>query len=93
MIRQGFPQQASAETSMRRVQIRIDEEMYRGLRRLAIQRQQSLSATIRDLLSRGLRRPRRRLTLKDFPWVGSFRSEDPGRVSEEHDDVLGQEPW
>jgi len=78
MIRQAFPQQASAETSMRRVQIRIDEEMYRGLRRLAIQRQQSLSATIRDLLSRGL---------------GSFRSEDPGRVSEEHDDVLGQEPW
>jgi len=81
---------------MRRVQIQIDEETYEALRRRAFERRQSLAATIREILSqkmpRGARR-RRRLTLADFPWVGSFSSKDPYTVSEEHDRALAETEW
>lgn len=77
---------------MKRLQIQLDEATYEALRRRAFQRRRSLSATIRDLLAEQLagRRERRKLTLKDFPWISSFSRKDPYPVSEEHDRALSE---
>ena len=79
---------------MRRVQIQLDEATYELLRRRAFERRQSLAVTIREVLHEKLqpaRKPRRRL--EDFSFIGAFRSGEPNRVSEEHDEVLGEQPW
>ena len=68
--------------------------MYEVLRRRAFARRQSLAATIREVLEEKLvARRRRRLTLRDFPWVGAFASGQPDNVSERHDEVLGEGRW
>lgn len=86
---------------MRRVQVKLDERTYAALRRRARDRHESISATVRELLREGLRASehartpgrKKRLTLKDFPWIGAFSSSDPFAVSEEHDRVLGESEW
>jgi hypothetical protein len=80
---------------MRRVQIQLDERTYEALRRRAFARRLSISAMVREVLQEKLRSGRRmrRLTMKDFPWIGSFASKDPYVVSEEHDRALGEGPW
>ncbi len=78
----------------KRIQIQINEGMYEALRRRAFERRQSLAATIREALEEKLgARGRRRLTLRDFPWVGAFASGKPNNVSERHDEVLGEGRW
>ncbi len=81
---------------MRRLQIQIDEACYEAVRRRAFQRRQSMAATIRELLAEALpKAPRKRkLRLEDPTFVGSMASSGkPNRVSEEHDEILGQGRW
>lgn len=79
---------------MRRTQIQLDERTYKALRRRAYERGCSISAIVREILTRSLggRRPQKRLTLKDFPFIGAGRS-DQGKlspVSERHDEALAE---
>jgi hypothetical protein len=80
---------------MRRVQIQLDERTYEAMRRRAFERRQSLAAAIRELLQERLEaRPRkRRLTMKDFPWIGAIKTGKRDNVSERHDEILGEGPW
>ncbi len=79
---------------MRRVQIQLDERTYEALRRRAFAHRQSLASLIRELLREKLEsRPRKRLTLNDFPWIGAYSSGAPDNVSERHDEVLGEDRW
>ncbi|MBI3455483.1 MAG: ribbon-helix-helix protein, CopG family [Candidatus Rokubacteria bacterium] len=79
---------------MRRTQIQLDEQSYETLRRRAFERGCSISALVRELLAQSLggQTPRRRLTVKDFPFVGAGRSRQ-GRlspVSERHDEAFAE---
>ncbi len=79
---------------MRRLQIQLDESSYEALRRRAFERRQSLAATVRELLGQSLRTARKRQRrLEDFTFVGSGKSPQPVRISEEHDEALGQGRW
>jgi hypothetical protein len=81
---------------MKRVQILLDEDVYETLRRRAFERRKSLAAVVREILQERLQpapRHKRRLTLKDFPWIGSFSSKDPYPVSEQHDRALAEAEW
>lgn len=78
---------------MRRMQIQIEEPTYEALRRRAFERRQSLAATVRELLEEALRPASPRRRLKDFKFIGAGASKRRGRVSEEHDAVLGEERW
>jgi hypothetical protein len=79
---------------MKRTQIQLDDRTYAVLRRQAFERGCSISALARELLAEALRsRPRRRrLMLRDFPFVGAGRSEQGALapVSEGHDEALAQ---
>lgn len=79
---------------MRRTQIQLDERTYEVLRRRAFQKGCSISSLVRELLaySLGTGKAKRRLTIKDFSFVGAGRSRQ-GRlspVSERHDEALGK---
>ena len=77
---------------MRRTQIQLDDKTYAALRRRAYEQGRSISALARELLAQslGARRPTRRLTLKDFPFVGvgSSHQGPESPVSERHDEAL-----
>lgn len=77
---------------MKRTQIQLDERTYETLRRRAFEKGCSFSALVRELLthSLGTSRTKRRLTIKDFTFIGAGRSRQ-GRlspVSERHDEAL-----
>lgn len=80
--------------TMHRTQIQLDRETYQALRRLAFERGQSLSATIRELLRQalGITRPSPR-KIEQFTFIGAFASGEPNRISEEHDKPLGEQQW
>ena len=80
---------------MRRLQIQLDDATYEALRHRAFEGRQSLAATIRELLGHALtpQQRKRKLRLEDFTFIGSFASGSPNRVSEEHDEVLGEGRW
>lgn len=79
---------------MKRTQIQLDEQTYAVLRRWAYARGCSVSALVRELLTEALGTPpaKRRLTLKDLPFVGAGRSEQgpAAPVSERHDEALAE---
>lgn len=79
---------------MKRTQLQLDEPTYESLRRRAFQRGISMAALIRELLQEKLgTTPSRRLSLEDFPFIGSGRSE-PGNldpISERHDEALAED--
>lgn len=79
---------------MKRTQVQLDEQTYTALRRRAYARGCSISALIRELLAQalGTKPVSRRLTLKDFPFVGTGRSaQGPGApISERHDEALAE---
>ncbi len=80
---------------MKRLQIQLDEATYKALRRQAFEKHQSLAATVREVLGQALLSlpPKRKLRLEDFTFIGSFASGSPNRVSEEHDEILGEGRW
>ena len=77
---------------MKRTQLQIEESTYEALRRRAYEEGKSISAVVRELLAEGLgeRRRERRLTIDDFPFVGSGRTRQGALqpVSERHDEAL-----
>jgi hypothetical protein len=77
---------------LRRAQIQFDEKTYQAIRRRAYDNGCSLSAVVRDLVERGLspEKPKKRLSLKDLPFVGCARSKqgELAPVSERHDEAL-----
>lgn len=77
---------------MRRTQVQLDEQTYATLRRLAYERRRSISALVREMLAQslGARKPRHRLTLGNFTFIGAGRSEQGklSPVSERHDEAL-----
>jgi plasmid stability protein len=79
---------------MKRTQIQLDERTYAALRRRAYERGCSISALARELLTEalGTRPAKKRLSLKDFSFVGAGRSEqgELAPVSERHDEALAQ---
>jgi len=79
---------------MKRTQIQLDDQTYAALRRRAYARGCSISALVRELLAQvlGTRRPPRRLTLRDLPFVGAGRSQQGAAapVSERHDEALAE---
>lgn len=80
--------------SMKRTQIQLDEWTYETLRRRAYERGSSISALVRNVLVQSLRGrgPRRRLSLKQFRFIGAGRSRHGrlGPVSERHDEALAE---
>ena len=79
---------------MKRTQIQLDEWIYETLRRQAYQQGCSVSALIRNMLAQTLRprSPKRRSSLKQFPFIDAGRSQQ-GRlapVSERHDEVWAE---
>ncbi len=79
---------------MRRTQLQLDEETYAALRRRAYEERRSLSSVARDLLAAALRGRgrKRRLTMRDFAFIGVGRSRHAGLapVSERHDEALAE---
>lgn len=79
---------------MRRTQLQLDQRTYDALRRQAFERGTSISALARDILAEwlGTQKPRKHLTIKDFPWIGAGRSDqgDLSPVSEHHDEALAR---
>lgn len=77
---------------MKRTQIQLEEQTYETLRHQAYERGCSISALVRDMLahSLGAPSPRRRLTVKQFTFIGGGRSQQAKRapVSERHDEAL-----
>lgn len=80
---------------MKRLQIQLDDATYNALRRHAFEKHQSLAATVREVIGQALvAQPRKRkLRMEDFTFIGSFASGSPNRVSEEHDEILGEGRW
>lgn len=79
---------------MKRTQIQLDERTYETLRRRAYERGSSISALVRNALARSLetRTSKRRLTIKQFTFVGAGRSRQGklSPVSERHDEAMAQ---
>jgi len=79
---------------VRRTQLQLDEETYAALRRRAYEERRSLSSVARDLLAAALRGRgrKRRLTMRDFAFIGVGRSRQAGLspVSEHHDEALAE---
>lgn len=71
--------------------IQIDEETYQALKRRAFEEGRSIASIIREALSRheAAARP---LSIHDFPFVGSGKSDADrrDRVSERHDAALAE---
>ena len=79
---------------MKRAQIQFDDATYAALRRRAYEEHRSISSVVREELAKALipKKPRKRLTLKDFPFVGAGRTKQGGQspVSERHDEALAE---
>ena len=79
---------------MKRAQIQFDDATYAALRRRAYEERRSISSVVREELGKALlpKRPGKRLTLKDFPFVGAGRTKQRGLspVSERHDEALAE---
>ena len=79
---------------MKKTQIQLDDETYAALRRRAYEEHRSISSVVREALGEklGTRKRKRRLTLKDFPFVGVGRTRQGSLtpVSERHDEALAQ---
>jgi hypothetical protein len=82
--------------SLHRVQVLLDEEAYRQVKRRAYDRGRSISGEIQELAA-GRReagdRKKKKLTIDDLAFVGSFKGGQPDNVSERHDEVLGEGRW
>jgi len=79
---------------MKRTLIQFDEDTYYKLRHRAFERRQSISAVVRELVSRGLvsRKQKKYTRVDQFSSVGAGRSRQ-GRlspVSEKHDEALAE---
>ena len=79
---------------MKRAQIQFDDATYAALRRRAYEEHRSISSVVREELRKILlpEKPRKHLTLKDFPFVGAGRTKqgDLSPVSERHDEALAE---
>ena len=79
---------------MVRTLIQFDEDTYYKLRRRAFDEKQSISAVVRELVSKGLEKKRRRKfsRIEDFQSVSAGRSKQSGLapVSESHDEALAE---
>ena len=79
---------------MKRTLIQFDEDTYHKVRHRAFEKKQSISAVVRELVSKGLGNGKRKkyTRIEDFKSVGSGSSK-PGRlapVSERHDEALAE---
>jgi hypothetical protein len=79
---------------MKRALIQLEEDMYDELRRRAFQEKKSISGLIRVMIKKQIELPNRsrRLSIKDFRFVGAGRSRQGTLkpVSERHDEALGE---
>ncbi len=78
---------------MIRTQIQLNETTHRLLKNRAHSENRSMSALVRDAVNQYLQTPpRRKLTLKDFTFIGSGRSDSngPRPLSTRHDDALAE---
>ena len=78
---------------MIRTQIQLNETTHRLLKNRAHSENRSMSALVRDAVNQYLQTPpRRKLTLKDFKFIGAGRSESngPRPLSTRHDDALAE---
>ena len=78
---------------MVRTQIQLNESTHRLLKNRAHSENRSMSALVRDAVNQYLQTPpRRKLTLKDFKFIGSGRSspDDPRSLSIHHDDIFAE---
>ena len=78
---------------MIRTQIQLNETTHRLLKNRAHSENRSMSALVRDAVNQYLQNPpRRKLTLKDFTFIGSGRSDSngPRPLSTRHDDALAE---
>ena len=78
---------------MVRTQIQLNETTHRLLKNRAHSENRSMSALVRDAVNQYLQTPpRRKLTLKDFTFIGSGRSDSngPRPLSTRHDDALAE---
>ena len=73
---------------MIRTQIQLDDQTYEALRQKAFAERKSLSAVVRELLSRALGSQTRKARRK-FTFVGMVRGRKKD-VSARHDDYLGE---
>jgi len=75
---------------MRRLLVQLDEKTFSRLKKRAIKEERSMASIVRESLEKS--EPRRKLTMKDFSWIGKGRSEqgDLAPVSENHDDALAE---
>lgn len=82
---------------MKRMRIQLDEETYAAVRRRAYEGKRSVSAVVRDAVAEtlGVRRPKERLGLRQFAFVGAGRSRQGklSPVSERHDEALAAALW
>lgn len=84
---------------MVRTQILLDEKTYQDLKRRAAKEKKSLSAVIREVLRAASpkvernRKGKKKLTIEDFTFIGSFELGHPDNISERHDEVLGEGRW
>ena len=77
---------------MRRTQVQLDEATYELLRQRAHEQRVSMAMVVREAVAQYLTgRPKRRLTLADFTFIGmgSVEPGASGSVAEDHDAVLG----
>ena len=79
---------------MKRTQIQLDDEVHAALRRLAYEQGRSIASIVRETLAKGFqtKRPKKRASLRSFPFVGAGRSEQKtlSPVSERHDEALAE---
>ena len=78
---------------MVRTQIQLDEATYREIKRIAYEQGKSMSAVVREILKKSLGRkekPKKKLTLEDFPFIGKYRSGESD-ISERHDDYFAED--
>lgn len=80
--------------NMKRAQIQFDDATYAALRRRAYEEHRSISSVVREEMAKALfpKTRRRRLTLKDFPFVGAGKTKQGklSPVSERHDEALAE---
>lgn len=75
---------------MRRIVIRVDDEMYARLKVRATNEKRSMASIVRESLEKSY--PARKLTMADFTFIGSGRSKQGklAPVSENHDEALAE---
>ena len=84
---------------MVRTQIQLDEETYKEIKRLAYENGESMSAVVRELLARSLKKKtgkgekKHKLKMSDFTFIGTMSGGPPYDVSERHDEILGDSEW